>query len=188
MISSHLLFLQFGLKPTITVYPFFIHAFFMSIFASVIGPFGGFFASGFKRAFKIKVVISLPALGISFGMCVLCVSGLWRYHPGPRRNHGPIRLSVSHGHLRQRLHPQLHSNGFASKTASAGRTAKSVPKMTGYFTRNFLGVYAEARRSTSVIPKPPRVIAPARNSYGSSSSRIFDKHMSKRKLTEDTFS
>jgi len=26
----------------------------MSIFASVIGPFGGFFASGFKRAFKIK--------------------------------------------------------------------------------------------------------------------------------------
>ena len=27
----------------------------MSTFASVIGPFGGFFASGFKRAFKIKV-------------------------------------------------------------------------------------------------------------------------------------
>lgn len=26
----------------------------MSIFSSVIGPFGGFFASGFKRAFKIK--------------------------------------------------------------------------------------------------------------------------------------
>ena len=44
-----------GMKQTITVYPFFIHAFFMSIFASVIGPFGGFFASGFKRAFKIKV-------------------------------------------------------------------------------------------------------------------------------------
>ncbi len=45
---------QLGLKPTLTIYPFFIHAFFMSIFASVIGPFGGFFASGFKRAFKIK--------------------------------------------------------------------------------------------------------------------------------------
>lgn len=29
----------------------------MSIFASVIGPFGGFFASGFKRAFKIKVTL-----------------------------------------------------------------------------------------------------------------------------------
>ena len=27
----------------------------MSVFSSVIGPFGGFFASGFKRAFKIKV-------------------------------------------------------------------------------------------------------------------------------------
>ena len=26
----------------------------MSLFASIIGPFGGFFASGFKRAFKIK--------------------------------------------------------------------------------------------------------------------------------------
>merc|ERR1711871_1519884 len=26
----------------------------MAIFASVVAPFGGFFASGFKRAFKIK--------------------------------------------------------------------------------------------------------------------------------------
>ena len=43
------------MKETVTVYPFFIHAFFLSVFASVIGPFGGFFASGFKRAFKIKV-------------------------------------------------------------------------------------------------------------------------------------
>jgi len=43
-----------GLKETVTVYPFFLHAFFMSLFASIIGPFGGFFASGFKRAFKIK--------------------------------------------------------------------------------------------------------------------------------------
>jgi phosphatidate cytidylyltransferase len=44
----------FGMKETITAYPFLIHAFFMSMFASIIGPFGGFFASGFKRAFKIK--------------------------------------------------------------------------------------------------------------------------------------
>jgi phosphatidate cytidylyltransferase len=43
------------MKETVTLYPFLLHAFFMSIFASVIGPFGGFFASGFKRAFKIKV-------------------------------------------------------------------------------------------------------------------------------------
>jgi len=43
-----------GMKETLTVYPFMIHALFMSLFASIIGPFGGFFASGFKRAFKIK--------------------------------------------------------------------------------------------------------------------------------------
>ena len=43
------------MKETVTIYPFLLHIFFMSIFASVIGPFGGFFASGFKRAFKIKV-------------------------------------------------------------------------------------------------------------------------------------
>jgi len=43
-----------GMKETVTIYPFFLHAFFMSLFASIIGPFGGFFASGFKRAFKIK--------------------------------------------------------------------------------------------------------------------------------------
>jgi len=38
----------------IFVHPFQKHALFLSIFASTIGPFGGFFASGFKRAFKIK--------------------------------------------------------------------------------------------------------------------------------------
>ena len=31
-----------------------MHSILLSIFASVIGPFGGFFASGFKRAFKVK--------------------------------------------------------------------------------------------------------------------------------------
>ncbi|XP_047097615.1 phosphatidate cytidylyltransferase, photoreceptor-specific isoform X2 [Schistocerca piceifrons] len=44
----------FGMKNTITLYPFLLHSLSMSIFSSVIGPFGGFFASGFKRAFKIK--------------------------------------------------------------------------------------------------------------------------------------
>lgn len=37
------------------MYPFLLHSLSMSVFSSVIGPFGGFFASGFKRAFKIKV-------------------------------------------------------------------------------------------------------------------------------------
>jgi len=43
-----------GMKETLTLYPFLLHSLFMSLFASIIGPFGGFFASGFKRAFKIK--------------------------------------------------------------------------------------------------------------------------------------
>ncbi|XP_046748585.1 phosphatidate cytidylyltransferase, photoreceptor-specific isoform X1 [Diprion similis] len=43
-----------GWKGTITMYPFLLHSLSMSVFSSVIGPFGGFFASGFKRAFKIK--------------------------------------------------------------------------------------------------------------------------------------
>jgi phosphatidate cytidylyltransferase len=38
----------------IFMHPFQKHALALSIFASTIGPFGGFFASGFKRAFKIK--------------------------------------------------------------------------------------------------------------------------------------
>jgi phosphatidate cytidylyltransferase len=38
----------------VSMRPFQIHALALSIFASTIGPFGGFFASGFKRAFKIK--------------------------------------------------------------------------------------------------------------------------------------
>jgi len=31
----------------------------LSLFASLIGPFGGFFASGFKRALKVKDFASL---------------------------------------------------------------------------------------------------------------------------------
>ncbi|CAI9568268.1 unnamed protein product [Staurois parvus] len=36
------------------IYPFQFHSIALSTFGSLIGPFGGFFASGFKRAFKIK--------------------------------------------------------------------------------------------------------------------------------------
>ncbi|XP_078400041.1 phosphatidate cytidylyltransferase 1 isoform X2 [Cetorhinus maximus] len=39
---------------TVHLFPFQIHSIALSTFASLIGPFGGFFASGFKRAFKIK--------------------------------------------------------------------------------------------------------------------------------------
>uniref|UniRef100_A0A8D0G747 Phosphatidate cytidylyltransferase n=1 Tax=Sphenodon punctatus TaxID=8508 RepID=A0A8D0G747_SPHPU len=41
-------------RETVTLYPFQMHSIALSTFASLIGPFGGFFASGFKRAFKIK--------------------------------------------------------------------------------------------------------------------------------------
>ncbi len=34
--------------------PLQIHALVIAVFASLIAPFGGFFASGFKRAIKIK--------------------------------------------------------------------------------------------------------------------------------------
>ncbi|GLV39209.1 CDP-diacylglycerol synthase [Carabus blaptoides fortunei] len=44
----------FGMGSTFTMHPFVLHSLSMSVFSSVIGPFGGFFASGFKRAFKIK--------------------------------------------------------------------------------------------------------------------------------------
>lgn len=42
------------MNRTVTMYPFMLHSLSLSLFSSVIGPFGGFFASGFKRAFKIK--------------------------------------------------------------------------------------------------------------------------------------
>jgi len=38
----------------VKIHQFQIHSLVFSIFASTIGPFGGFFASGFKRAFRIK--------------------------------------------------------------------------------------------------------------------------------------
>jgi len=48
-----LLFKLFGAYP-LKIEPFFIHTVILALFASLIAPFGGFFASGFKRAFKIK--------------------------------------------------------------------------------------------------------------------------------------
>lgn len=37
-----------------SVWPLQFHAVVLAAFASIIAPFGGFFASGFKRGFKIK--------------------------------------------------------------------------------------------------------------------------------------
>ncbi|ORX34526.1 cytidylyltransferase family-domain-containing protein [Kockovaella imperatae] len=40
--------------PTVPYAPFQLHVLVMATFASLVAPFGGFFASGFKRAFNIK--------------------------------------------------------------------------------------------------------------------------------------
>ncbi|WWD07853.1 hypothetical protein V865_005960 [Kwoniella europaea PYCC6329] len=40
--------------PSIPYAPFQVHVLVMATFASLVAPFGGFFASGFKRAFNIK--------------------------------------------------------------------------------------------------------------------------------------
>jgi len=46
--------MQFSWKE-ISILPIQWHSLCLGLFASIIAPFGGFFASGFKRAFKIKV-------------------------------------------------------------------------------------------------------------------------------------
>uniref|UniRef100_A0A6N2KXQ0 Phosphatidate cytidylyltransferase n=1 Tax=Salix viminalis TaxID=40686 RepID=A0A6N2KXQ0_SALVM len=45
--------MQFPWKE-ISILPVQWHALCLGLFASIIAPFGGFFASGFKRAFKVK--------------------------------------------------------------------------------------------------------------------------------------
>jgi hypothetical protein len=47
---------QFGFDLSyIIMRPIVLHSIVFSLFAAIIAPFGGFFASGFKRAFKLKV-------------------------------------------------------------------------------------------------------------------------------------
>lgn len=41
-------------RTSITLIPMQIHGLVLAVFSSIVAPFGGFFASGFKRAFKIK--------------------------------------------------------------------------------------------------------------------------------------
>lgn len=84
------------------MYPFLLHSLSMSVFSSVIGPFGGFFASGFKRAFKIKVNIILVDLVMNVSKHLLLkyvfiFIGFRWYDPRSWWNHGPIRLSIPYG-------------------------------------------------------------------------------------------
>jgi len=53
--ARHILTVILGRAPPAIPYaPFQIHVLVMATFASLVAPFGGFFASGFKRAFNIK--------------------------------------------------------------------------------------------------------------------------------------
>jgi len=45
---------DYRLDKQIFIMPFMLHGISLSFFASLVAPFGGFFASGFKRAFRIK--------------------------------------------------------------------------------------------------------------------------------------
>jgi len=49
-------FIGYGIRlpAEVTLYPFQIHALIFALFASLVAPFGGFLASGIKRAYQIK--------------------------------------------------------------------------------------------------------------------------------------
>lgn len=114
------------LQKTVNLYPFQIHSIALSTFASLIGPFGGFFASGFKRAFKIKVS-SHPAevTHKPLNFCLYTVFtyfewplhcelvlfyfvGLCGHHSWSWWNNGSFWLSVSDGDVRSCLHSKFY--------------------------------------------------------------------------------
>jgi phosphatidate cytidylyltransferase len=66
---------------TFKIYPIQIHALIMATFASLIAPFGGFFASGFKRANKMKdFAASIPGHGgVTDRMDCQLIMGLFSY-------------------------------------------------------------------------------------------------------------
>lgn len=57
------------------------HSLVLSLFASLLSPFGGFFASGFKRAFKLKDFSdSIPGHGgVTDRMDCQFINGLFAY-------------------------------------------------------------------------------------------------------------
>ncbi len=89
--------LQIGIH--ISMYPAMLHSIPLATFASLIAPFGGFFASGFKRAFKVKVSnhycthfwLSLNIFDSFLGFC-WCHSRAWWID-------GSVWLSVANGIL-----------------------------------------------------------------------------------------
>ncbi|KAG7271514.1 hypothetical protein CRUP_007503 [Coryphaenoides rupestris] len=100
---------------TLQLYPFQIHSIFLSSFASLIGPFGGFFASGFKRAFKIKFAWTHVTLLIVVTQSHLVIQNLFE---GMIWFIVPISNPVSEEDETLQLYPfQIHSiflSSFAS--------------------------------------------------------------------------
>ena len=47
-----------SLPQQMEIIPFQLHALVFAFFASLVAPFGGFLASGIKRAYQVKVVIN----------------------------------------------------------------------------------------------------------------------------------
>ncbi|GJQ12619.1 hypothetical protein GpartN1_g4410.t1 [Galdieria partita] len=70
-----------SLDPFLDLLPMQIHSIFLSLFASIIAPFGGFFASGLKRAFKVKDFANLiPGHGgVTDRMDCQLLMGLFTY-------------------------------------------------------------------------------------------------------------
>lgn len=105
------------------MYPFLLHSLSMSVFSSVIGPFGGFFASGFKRAFKIKVEFKKEneiKLSQKINFCLFFFAGLWRYDSWPWWNYGSVWLSIFDGYICKCIHFQLYTYRISSKTSATG--------------------------------------------------------------------
>lgn len=79
-----------------------IHVFVLSLFASVVGPFGGFFASGLKRSIKIKDFSNLiPGHGgLSDRMdCQLFMGSFAHFYLGSFLNHLSFNPSILLGSL-----------------------------------------------------------------------------------------
>jgi phosphatidate cytidylyltransferase len=79
--TPDLLFLPSNFKFSVTMAPMQFHSFLWATFASLIAPFGGFFASGLKRTFKIKDFgDSIPGHGgITDRMDCQFIMGLFAY-------------------------------------------------------------------------------------------------------------